>query len=174
MVDNRELRETHTQVMARYPRFALLYLRDHKPLPRLPSLPLHDWQSNLLVELACAPESRCIRFVVDTKGNSGKSYFAAHLERTLVGVQVMKCGKRDDMAFELDDTVKILVVDVSRSSAQFLNYQFLEDVKDGRVFSPKYESHTKRFDPPHLLVMMNEYPDQTKLSPDRFKILDIS
>jgi hypothetical protein len=74
----------------------------------------------------------------------------------------------------LDDTLAILVVDVSRSSSEFLNYQFLEDVKDGRVFSPKYESYTKRFKSPHVVVMMNSDPDMTKLSEDRFRIIKLA
>lgn len=173
MVDPKELREAYSEVMAKYPRFTLLYLRDNKPLPEIPSLPLRDWQSKLLEDLSEAPNSRTIIFVVDEQGNKGKSYFAAFLERNRSNVQVMKCGKRDDMAFELDESVEILVIDVSRSSAKFLNYQFLEDVKDGRVFSPKYESHTKRFNSPHLVVMMNEEPDMACLSEDRYKVVKI-
>lgn len=170
MVDSKELRETYSEIVAKYPRFALLYIRDHRPLPVIPEFPLRDWQSRLLEDLAGEPDSRSIKFVIDETGNTGKSYFAAYLEHHRDHVQVMKCGKRDDMAFELDETVKILLIDVSRSSSKFLNYQFLEDVKDGRVFSPKYESHTKRFNSPHLVVMMNEYPDMTALSSDRYQL----
>lgn len=168
MVDPKELREAHPNVMARYPRYALSYVRDNKALPAIADHDLRPWQSNLVEKLSHPPNTRDVYFVIDRKGNNGKSYFAAYMERQNSRCQVMKCGKRDDMAFELREDVEILIVDVSRSSSEYLNYQFLEDVKDGRVFSPKYESYTKRFNAPHVLVMMNEEPDGTKLSEDRY------
>lgn len=173
ITDLKVLRETHPVVLARYYRFCLSYIRDHKPLPEIPSHELYDWQSQLVEQLSVPPDSRTIIFVVDKKGNTGKSHFCAYVEKNLENVQIMKCGKRDDMAFELDDTVKILVIDVSRSSSEFLNYQFLEDVKDGRVFSPKYESYTKRFNAPHVVVMMNDDPKMDKLSEDRYSIIEL-
>lgn len=168
MVDAKELREAYPAVMARFPRFALMYIRDNKPLPKIPDITLRPWQSLLLETLDAPVNSRTVNFVVDEKGNAGKSTFCAYLEQNRPNVQVMKCGKRDDMAFELDETVKILIIDVSRAMSKFINYQFLEDVKDGRVFSPKYESYTKRFDSPHLVVMMNENPDEKVLTEDRY------
>ena len=168
MVDPKDLREAHPNVMARYPRFALAYIRDCKALPQIPDHPLRSWQQTLVDRLDVPPCSRVINFVVDKAGNSGKSFLAAYLERENPYCQVMKCGKRDDMAFELREDLTLLIVDVSRSASEYLNYQFLEDVKDGRVFSPKYESYTKRFNSPHVVVFMNDYPDMTKLSEDRY------
>lgn len=174
MVDHKELRETHSNVMARYPRFALAYVRDYKQLPDFEPHTPYDWQSNLLEIISGPPSPRFVYFVVDKDGNSGKSWFCSYVEKNICGSQVMKCGKRDDMAFELFDNPTVILVDVSRSSSEFLSYQFLEDIKDGRVFSPKYESYTKRFNSPHLIVMMNSEPDATKLSTDRYIIINIS
>lgn len=170
MVDLKVLRETHPGVMARYPRFVIMYLRDHKPLPEHPSHVLHDWQSELVDLCSQTPSSRHVVFVIDPIGGKGKSWFCAYLEKEVEGVQVMKCGKRDDMAFELSEDAKVIIVDVARSASEYLSYQLLEDIKDGRVFSPKYESHTKRFPSPHLIVFMNVDPDLTKLSEDRYVI----
>lgn len=173
ITDLKVLRETHPTVLARYYRFCLSYIRDYKPLPDIVNHELHDWQSQLVEQLSVPPDSRTVIFIVDKKGNTGKTYFCSYVEKHLENVQIMKCGKRDDMAFELDDTVKILIIDVSRSSSEFLNYQFLEDVKDGRVFSPKYESYTKRFNAPHVVVMMNDDPKMDKLSEDRYYIIEL-
>ena len=170
MVDHKELREKHSSVMARCPRFCLSYIRDHRELPDVVDHTPYDWQRQLLEELSEKVCPRTVFFVVDKTGNSGKSWFCSYCEKRFDNCQVMKCGKRDDMAFELSENPKIVMIDVSRSSAEFLNYQFIEDVKDGRVFSPKYESYTKRFDSPHVVVMMNEEPNSSKLSADRFKI----
>jgi len=59
-------------------------------------------------------------------------------------------------------------VDVPRSKGEHLQYSFLECVKDGLLFSTKYESVMKQFDPPHVFVFMNEEPDQKALSEDRY------
>lgn len=173
MCSFKDLRETHPECMARYPRFCLSYVRDNKPKPPCPDHPLYDWQQQVVDFCDQPPDSRTVMFVVDPVGNKGKTHICNVLE-SKYGAQIMKCGKRDDMAFELEDDPKIVCIDVSRSSTEFLNYQFLEDIKDGRVFSPKYESYTKRFNSPHLLVFMNEAPDMTKLSRDRYLINTIS
>jgi hypothetical protein len=46
----------------------------------------------------------------------------------------------------------------------------LEELKNGYVFSPKYESKNKSFPTPHVVVLMNETPDRSKLSADRYSI----
>lgn len=174
MVNLKELRETFSDVMARYPRFVLCYIRDHRPLPGIPTHDLYGWQSDLLEKLAEPANSRDIFFVIDTEGNKGKTFLCDYIEQNLEGSQIMKCGKRDDMTFEFEPDCKVLVIDVSRSATPFLSYTLLEDVKDRRVFSPKYESHTKRSaHHPHVVVMMNAEPDMTKLSADRYRILII-
>jgi len=43
MVDHAELREAHSGVMARYPRFCLSYVRDHSELPSVESHFLNGW-----------------------------------------------------------------------------------------------------------------------------------
>ncbi|AXQ65576.1 MAG: putative viral replication protein [Cressdnaviricota sp.] len=171
MVDPKELREAFSDVVAKYPRFVLNYVRDHRPLPTLPGHALYAWQQQLVDKLLGPPDPRTIYFVVDEEGNKGKSFLCDYLEQKHAGTQVMKCGKRDDMTFELDEDITCLVVDVSRSAAPYLSYTLIEDVKDRRVFSPKYESHTKRFAVcPHVVIMMNVSPDMTKLSEDRYDI----
>lgn len=171
--DAKVLRKTFSDVCAQYPRFVREYVRDNKPLPPIPDHALRDWQSGMVDLLDEVPDPRGIYFVVDTLGNTGKSFFCSYCEKNLLAVQIMKCGKRDDMAFELDDSKLIYIVDVSRAAAPYLCYTLLEDIKDGRVFSPKYESCQKRMSIPHVVVMMNETPDMTKLSKDRYKIVNI-
>lgn len=79
-------------------------------------------------------------------------------------------GKAADMAYEYNPNTKILCVDIPRSKIETFQYSFLEAVKNGRVFSPKYESTTIRFNPPHVLVFMNEEPNMEALSEDRYII----
>lgn len=176
MVDRKELREAHSLVCARFPRFVEQYLRDVRGPPPLELHPLRPWQQELVDYIAEPVDPRAIVFVVDEAGGAGKSYIAAYCEtQTTHIVQVMKPGKLADMAFAYDETNEVFILDCPRSKqGDFVQYDFLENVKDGRLFSPKYESVTKRFVPPHVIVFMNEFPDMNKLSADRYKFIDVN
>jgi len=75
----------------------------------------------------------------------------------------------------LDTSIRVLFLDCPRSKqGDFIQYDFLENVKNGRIFSGKYESGMKYLDPVHIVVMMNEDPDLSKLSRDRPIIITIN
>lgn len=169
------LRETHPSVMARFPRFAISVIRDLRPKVDVPTHSLRSWQTQLVALLSQEPDPRKIHFLVDKKGNAGKTYVCDFLESTKEKVQVMKPGKVPDMAYEYDEDTKVLIIDVPRSKMDKFEYMysFLESIKDGRLFSSKYEPVTKRFKSPHLCVMMNEEPDYLALSEDRYDVIEI-
>lgn len=163
------LREQHSTVVARYPRFVNDYIRQHRPGIPLETYPLRDWQGDLLERLKREADRRSIVFVIDFHGNAGKSWFSDYVAGLLPDVQVMCPGKKADMAFSLKEGTRILFIDAPRSKqGDFIQYDFLEDVKNGRVFSPKYESCMKYLKMCHVVVMTNEEPDMTKLSLDRY------
>ncbi len=85
----------------------------------------------------------------------------------------MEPGKKADMAYALSTDVRILFVNVTRQQVEHIQYSFLESVKDGLVFSPKYESGMKYLKPMHVVVLMNQLPDMTLLSDDRYVIVDL-
>jgi len=175
MLSLKEIRETHTEVYAKYPRFCLEYVRDHFPEKELPMHALLPWQQDLSAKLNQAPDDRTITFIVDTVGNSGKTWFAHYYGQIHDGVQVMQPGPKKDMAYNLDATIRVLFMDAPRSKqGEFIQYDFLEDVKNGYVFSQKYESYTKQLKNVHVVVLMNEYPDMTKLSADRYDVVTVS
>lgn len=171
-VNHRDLRELHSEVYAKYPRFVHLYVMDNAPKKHLPDHDLRDWQNELADRLGEEPDDRTIEFIVDYQGNSGKSWFAHHFAQTYPdSVQVLPPGKLADMAFALEPTTTTLFIDAPRSKqGDYIQYEFLESVKNGYVFSTKYESYCKQLGKCHVVVMMNEDPDMTKLSEDRYKI----
>lgn len=59
--------------------------------------------------------------------------------------------------------------DVTRTQAEHMDhlYQFAEQLKNGIIFSSKYESGTKCFDPPHVVFFANQGPHPGKWSADR-------
>ena len=50
----------------------------------------------------------------------------------------------------------------------------MECFKNGYVLDTKYEGQKKRFVPPHIFVFSNSLPDISKLSKDRWNIIDIN
>jgi hypothetical protein len=73
------------------------------------------------------------------------------------------------------DKEPVVVFDLSRTMVDHCDhiYNIIEKFKDVCLFSGKYESHTKIFDPPHVVIFANFKPDLTKLSEDRWKVFSI-
>lgn len=80
-----------------------------------------------------------------------------------------------DMAYALDETKSVFLINVPRGGIEFLQYRFLESLKDKYVFSSKYESKMKILrETPHIVVFCNEYPDLSKMSSDRYNITNMN
>lgn len=173
-----QIREEHSSVYARYPRFCLEYVHQHTPTIQLEDHPLRNWQERLLDELNGPIDPRKIIFVVDKEGNGGKTWFSSYV-RKLHEEKVFIClpGRKNDMVYALNTLgyhPTIVIVDAPRSKqGEFLQYDFLEEVKNGRIFNTKYESRMIEFPIPHVVVMMNEDPDMEKLSSDRYVIYNL-
>lgn len=175
ILDLKTLRETHSETYAKYTRFCLEYIEDNYPALEIPTFELRPWQTFLSQKLDEEPNRRKIIFVIDEIGNSGKSWFAHwYTQQKPDKSQVLLPGKKSDMAFVLKPNLKFLFLDAPRSKqGEYIQYDFLEDLKNGYVFSNKYESRIKTYAPMHVIVNMNERPDMTKLSEDRYDILNI-
>jgi len=144
-------------------------------LPPVEGTP-RDWQVDLWSALQGECEdTRSILFYVDPDGNKGKSWFCRYVEsRMSTRCQVLGVGKRDDMAYMIDESKDVFLLDVPRSQSEFLQYSVLEMLKDRRVTSPKYASCVKHLRvQPHVVVFLNEQPDMSKLSDDRYIITNI-
>lgn len=165
------LREIHSDVFAKYPRFCLEYVTDNIPIGLVDPFPLRPWQQTLYDDLKLVPSNRRIIFVIDHNGNSGKTWFARYYAQMNDRVQIILPGKKADMAYTLKQNNRVLFIDAPRSKqGEFIQYDFLEEIKNGLVFSGKYESRMKYLSATHVIVMMNEQPDTSKLSKDRFDI----
>ena len=136
---------------------------------------LKDWQDELKTELENDPDDRTIKFMVDYSGGKGKTWFCLHMfGEKADDVQYMSIAKRDDLAHMIDEQKTIFLMDVPRDQMQFLNYSILEQIKNGVVSSPKYESRMKVMrDKCHVVVFCNEQPDRSQLSEDRFDIVTL-
>lgn len=172
----KQLREEHSDVFARYTRFCIEYVNDNIEGGDVPNHPLRDWQASLNAKLNGSVNEREITFVVDRTGNHGKSWFFRYYQQNHdEKCQIILPGKKLDMAHVLQPGKRVYLFDCPRSKqGEFIQYDFLEEVKNGLVFSGKYESAMKTFKPPHVVVAMNEDPDMDKLSADRYNIINLN
>lgn len=171
VLDMKELRLQFSDICARYPKFCHDFVQDNLPKKIVQVFPLRPWQAALYDSLKQAPCPRSIFFIVDFSGNAGKTWFGHYYCFMNDNAQVLLPGKKADMSYALDPLVRVLFIDAPRSKqGEYLQYDFLEDVKNGYVFCSKYESRVKQLGPCHVVVFMNEEPDMNKLSKDRYCI----
>lgn len=175
LIDMKRVREDYSEFYSKFPRFCAEYVRDNLPIPPTPSHPLREWQQKLNHDLLLPPDDRTIIFVVDFVGNSGKSWFGRYFCNLHENAQILLPTKKADMAYALRHDIRVLFLDAPRSKqGEFIQYDFLEELKNGYVMSSKYESYMKTFSKMHVVVFMNERPDSTKLSQDRYDIRELN
>ena len=78
-----------------------------------------------------------------------------------------------DIAYAYDgqDTVAF---NLTRCTEGRVNYTAMEALKDGLLFSAKYESEPKVYPtPPAMVVMSNTLPDYSSMSLDRWRVLSL-
>lgn len=154
----------------KYPRFKSLAAH-RAPARRLEfGEPREGWQQELLGKLKEEADDRKIIFVVDPEGNKGKSWFCRYmLSEMHEQTQVLGIGRVIDLAHMLDETKSIFLFNLGRNQMQYLQYQFLEMLKDKMIPSGKYHGVTKFLTKnPHVVVFGNEQPDYNALSGDRY------
>ena len=133
------------------------------------------WQTDLQEKLEGDPDSRVVHFVVDETGGCGKTWFCQKYLSTHDDVQVLRVGKRDDLAYCIDETKKFFFFDIPRRQLEYFQYSILEMLKDRLVFSPKYNSKMKILSSvPHVVVFCNEFPDMECLSEDRYDVVNVN
>ena len=127
------------------------------------------------------PDNRTINWIWSSKGGLGKTSTAAYLERNFEGVCIVN-GKgadiKNSVIKHLDGEVgcakkelDVVIVPVPRCNENYVSYAALEDIKDGLIYSGKYEGGFANIEHPHVVVMSNFYPDVSQLSEDRWNII---
>jgi len=144
--------------------------REEKPVTDI--VELRPWQAALKAKLEGPPDSRSVLWFTDLTGGQGKTEFAKWAVSNM-SAHIVHNAKTADIAYGLPLSPKIVIFDYTRSMELHVNYGVLEAVKNGMVFSSKYESRMKIFAKPHVVVFANFEPDQTKLSADRWDITNL-
>lgn len=131
------------------------------------------WQSKVLGWLKEDPDDRHIIWVADSQGNKGKSRLCRHL--CIEHGAILLEGKVQDMAYAYNRQ-RIVCFDITRGQAEMSDhiYSFAEKLKNGMIFSTKYESCSKVFSPPHVIIFANVFPKDGLWSLDRVRVLDLN
>lgn len=140
-----------------------------------------DWQQTVLYLLTLPPEPRTIYWFWEATGGVGKSYLQKYIACTYPTIIVE--GKRTDIQNQIntyietkglgDDENFICLVNVPRSSFDYVNYTTLEVIKDGCFYSGKYEGGMCIYPTPHLIVFANEQPNWNAMTTERWSVWEI-
>lgn len=168
-----ELAIHQPNIATKFPRF-INVVRARAPTAVLQEGQVNQWQNALEERLNGPADDRKILFYSDPEGSKGKSWFQRYYYTKYPGrSQLFTFGKRDDTAYMIDESCYVFFFNIPRTAMEHLNYHLLEQIKDRVVQSNKYESRVKVFTHnTHVVVFSNEYPDLTKMTQDRFDIID--
>jgi len=135
--------------------------------------PDRPWQKKILDIISKEPDDRAVYWFWSAAGNIGKSSFCKYLVVKHSAVFIDEGKKADIMhrIAEADmDASNLVVFDVPRANGCNISYKSVKCIKNGMIFSGKYKSKSKLFNPPHVIVFANEPPDLGALSADRWHV----
>jgi len=137
----------------------------------VPEDDLYDWQRVLLAELGGLPHPRKVIWYWDLQGGCGKTELCRYIIDKLDSVLFLTSAAGKDLVHQVvkcKRPPKIVILNLSRQSEGAFSYASVESIKDGLVFSGKYDGGSKLFPKPHIVIFANWFPDVTKLSIDRW------
>lgn len=145
-----------------------------KPLKLIePSKP---WQLKIIDILQQEPDDRKVYWFWSEAGGIGKSQFCKYCvvkENCLFFEE----GKKADimhLIFEApEERLERIVIDVPRDNGNNISYKAIESIKNGLIYSSKYEGGYKYFNSPHVIIFANMPPQEERLSADRWVIENI-
>jgi len=145
-----------------------------KPLKLI--TPNKDWQIEILELLNTEPDDRLVHWFWSSEGGIGKSAFCKFLAATK-NIVFIDEGKKADIMYSIMeanmDECNIVLFDIPRDNGNKISYKSIESIKNGMVFSSKYESGQKLFNSPHVICFANVPPEESKLSHDRWVVKNI-
>ncbi len=131
-----------------------------------------DWQVEIETFLQMPASDRIVHWYYDTTGNAGKSTFAKYLTKEYKALYLETTAK--ERVLYAYNNEPLVVFDIARADATQINYGTFETLKNGIGFNTMYHPQMLVFATPHVVVFSNVAPDLTKLSQDRWHVVDIS
>lgn len=123
------------------------------------------------------PDNRTINWIWSDKGGVGKTSTASYIEHNYEGVCIAN-GKGHDIKNTVikhleDNDLDILIINVPRCNENYVSWSAIEEIKDGLIYSGKYEGGFANIEHPHVIILANFEPNKDKLSRDRWNIINI-
>lgn len=147
-----------------------------KPLKILQESDFYLWQTNLKNILLTEPDDRTVNWFWSAEGGTGKSSFCKYL---VYNFNAIVCGKGNyadivNIIFNSNmDTTNIIIFDLPRNNGNKISYSAIESIKNGMICNTKYETGSKIFNAPHIVVFANSPPEYELLSQDRWSVFCI-
>ena len=142
-------------------------------------IPDKQWQLNIIDIVKNKADKRSINWYWESAGGAGKTCFSKYLVCMHDALYVS--GKSADCKYSIVSYEKqfkkypsIIIIDVPRTSLDYVNYEAIESIKNGLFFCTKYESCQVVMKCPHIFIFANELPNTSKLSLDRWNIIEIN
>lgn len=149
-------------------------LKKAKPIKLIENL--REWQQNVVDYTMNEPDGRHLLWIVDIVGGKGKSTFSKYMfiKHKCLVIQGGKLQDIMNIIFNTDmDEINTVIIDIPRVNKNKVSYASIECILNGMITNTKYETGVKVFNPPHVIVFSNFYPDEETLSADRWIIKEI-
>lgn len=133
---------------------------------------LRGWQTEAYQSLL-GQNDREVLWVWEPRGEMGKTEFGLFLAANH-DAYLWTGGKSSDFSQAYGKSLAGWVVcNLPKGSEDFVQYQVFEMLKDGFMFSPKYDSQNLYFVPPKVLVLANFPPKRELCLQGRYKVMRI-
>ncbi len=132
------------------------------------------WQEAIIAIVKKPAHNRWIWWIYDDKGGMGKSRLTTHLCSEYNAIELS--GRFQDIAHGYNSQ-PIVLFDIPRAEKLEMlldTYKAAEALKNGAIFSPKYESCLKRFTVPHVIFFSNQPAPAGVWSADRLQFIQLS
>ena len=145
---------------------------------------LKPWQTELLQWIK-SPSDRRVIWIVGAACGEGKTFFQKYV-RSMFGRRRVVAGGINIKSSSANichalskrplSTTDIFLFNIGKSKKKFeeVNYEVLEDLKDGDAFASKYNSQELKIKVPNVvMVFSNNEPNTQELATDRWKVFQI-
>ena len=160
------------------------YMENQADFRDVGNVELKPWQESLL-EYVQQPCDREIFWVVGQEGNEGKNWFQKYVKswlgarRVVTGIDIKANNASIFQALRKCPiaTADIFLFNIGKSMKQFdkINYDALEQMKDGEPFASRYNSQLLKIRVPNVvMVFSNSPPDVNELAKVRFRVFNIN
>lgn len=138
-----------------------------------------DWQQDIINIIEGPIDPRKIYWFWDKNGNIGKSYLCKYLY--LKYNAIIASGKKNDVFNQIktwletnkNEMPSLVILDIPRTNLEYISYDCIEQIKNGLLYSGKYEGGICEFDTPHIVCFANEEPQYNKMSKDRWAVKNL-